>query len=43
MVVEDMPVIPVYFYSTICFKGWSKGVVKVPIRYPVITYADITK
>lgn len=44
MVMEDMPVIPVYFYTQpYVLRDGVEGVVKVPIRYPVITYADITK
>jgi oligopeptide transport system substrate-binding protein len=42
MLMEDMPVIPVYFYTQpYVQKSNVEGIVKVPIRYPVITYADI--
>ncbi len=42
MFMEEMPVIPVYFYTQpYVLKDGVTGVVKVPIRYPVITYADI--
>ena len=42
MLMEDMAVIPVYFYTQpYVTKPGVKGIVKVPIRYPVITYADI--
>ncbi len=44
MLVEDMPVIPVYFYTQpYIVKEGVTDIIKVPIRYPVITYADITK
>jgi oligopeptide transport system substrate-binding protein len=42
MIVDDMAVLPVYFYTQpYVSKPNVKGIVKVPIRYPVITYADI--
>jgi len=42
MLMEDMAVIPVYFYTQpYVTKPGVKGIIKVPIRYPVITYADI--
>lgn len=44
MLAEDMPVIPVYFYTQpYIVKEGVTDIIKVPIRYPVITYADITK
>ncbi len=43
MLIEDMPVIPVYFYTQpYTVKTNVKGVIKVPVRYPIITYAEIT-
>ncbi len=36
-----MAVIPVYFYTQPYVTPGVKGIIKVPIRYPVITYADI--
>ena len=42
ILMEDMPILPVYFYTQpYVTKPGVKGIVKVPIRYPVITYADI--
>ena len=42
MLMEDMAVIPVYFYTQpYVTKPGVNGIVYVPIRYPVITYADI--
>ncbi len=44
MLMEDMPVIPVYFYTQpYTVKPNVTGIVKVPVRYPIITYADITQ
>lgn len=44
MLMEDMPVIPVYFYTQpYVVKSNVENIIKVPIRYPVITYADITE
>ena len=44
MLMADMPVIPVYFYTQpYTVKSNVSGIIKVPIRYPVITYADITE
>ncbi len=43
MVMEDMAVIPVYFYTQpYTVKSNVKGIIKVPVRYPIITYAEIT-
>lgn len=43
MLMEDMPVLPVYFYTQpYVVKPNVTGIFKVPVRYPVITYADIT-
>jgi len=43
MLINDMPVIPVYFYTQpYTVKSNVKGIVKVPVRYPIITYAEIT-
>lgn len=42
ILMEDMPVIPVYFYTQpYTVKPGVTGIIKVPVRYPVITYADI--
>lgn len=42
ILIEDMPILPVYFYTQpYVQKSNVKGIVKVPVRYPVITYADI--
>jgi oligopeptide transport system substrate-binding protein len=42
MLMEDMPILSVYFYTQpYVTKPNVEGIVKVPIRYPVITYADI--
>ena len=42
ILMEDMPILPVYFYTQpYVQKSNVKGIVKVPVRYPVITYADI--
>lgn len=44
ILMEDMPVIPVYFYTQpYTVKPNVTGIVKVPVRYPTITYADITE
>lgn len=44
MLMEDMPVIPVYFYTQpYTVKPNVTGIIKVPVRYPIITYADITQ
>ncbi|MBZ2175288.1 peptide ABC transporter substrate-binding protein [Schnuerera sp. xch1] len=44
MLMEDMPVISVYFYTQpYVQKPNVEGIYKVPIRYPGITYADITE
>ena len=43
MLMEDMPVLPVYFYTQpYTVKPNVTGIIKVPVRYPIITYADIT-
>jgi oligopeptide transport system substrate-binding protein len=43
MLMEDMAVIPVYFYTQpYTVKSNVKGIIKVPVRYPIITYAEIT-
>jgi len=43
MLMKDMPVIPVYFYTQpYTVKPNVTGIIKVPVRYPIITYADIT-
>lgn len=43
LIMEDMAVIPVYFYTQpYVMKDNVDGVFYIPIRYPVITYADIT-
>ena len=42
ILMEDMPILPVYFYTQpYVTKPGVKGIVKVPVRYTVITYADI--
>ena len=41
MLMEDMAVIQCISISALCYKTRSKGHNCVPIRYPVITYADI--
>ena len=42
LLMDDMAVIPVYFYTQpYVTKPGVKGIIKVAIRYPVITYADI--
>ncbi len=44
MLMEDMPVLPVYFYTQpYTVKSNVSGIIKVPVRYPVITYADIAE
>jgi len=44
ILMEDMPVIPVYFYTQpYTVKSYVTGIIKVPVRYPIITYADMTK
>ena len=44
ILMEDMPVIPIYFYTQpYTIKSNVTGIFKVPIRYPIITYADITE
>ena len=44
ILMEDMPVIPVYFYTQpYTVKPEVSGIFKVPVRYPVITYADIAQ
>jgi oligopeptide transport system substrate-binding protein len=42
ILMKDMPVIPIYFYTQpFTVKSNVSGVFKVPVRYPTITYADI--
>ncbi len=42
MFMEDSPVIPLYFYTQpYVIKSNVTGIVKIPVRYPSITYADI--
>lgn len=42
ILMEDMPVILVYFYTQpYTIQEGVSGIFKVPVRYPVLTYADI--
>jgi oligopeptide transport system substrate-binding protein len=42
ILMEDMPVIPVYFYTQpYAVKPNVEGIYKLPIYYPTITYAEI--
>lgn len=42
MLMEDMPIIPVYFYTQpYAVKPNVEGIYKLPLYYPTITYADI--
>ena len=44
MVMEDMPVIPVYFYTQpYAQKSYVTGVYKPLVNYPKLTYADMNK
>jgi len=44
ILMEDMPIIPVYFYTQpYAQKPYLKGVYKPLVNYPKLTYADITK
>ena len=44
MVMEDMPIIPVYFYTQpFAQKPYVTGVYKPLVNYPKLTYADINK
>jgi oligopeptide transport system substrate-binding protein len=44
ILMADMPVIPVYFYTQpYVQKTYVKGVYKPLINYPVLKYADIQK
>lgn len=44
ILMEDVPVVPVYFYTQpYAVKPYVTGVYKIPINYPTITYADINK
>ena len=44
MVMEDMPVIPVYFYTQpYAQKPYVTGVYKPLVNYPKLTYADMNK
>ena len=44
MLMEDMPVLPVYFYTQpYAQKSYVTGVFKPLNRYPVLTYADMNK
>ena len=44
MVMEDLPVIPVYFYTQpYAQKSYLTGVYKPLVNYPKLTYADIKK
>lgn len=44
ILMEDAPIIPIYFYTQpYTVKPNVSGIVKVPVRYPIITYADITE
>lgn len=44
MIMEDMAVIPIYFYTQpYVVKENVSGVAYVPVRYPMITYADIAE
>ena len=44
ILMEDMPIIPIYFYTQpYTVKSNVSGIFKVPVRCPIITYADITE
>ena len=44
MIMEDMPLIPVYFYTQpYAQKSYVTGVYKPLVNYPRLTYADINK
>jgi len=44
ILMEAMPIIPIYFYTQpYTVKSNVSGIFKVPIRYPVITYADLNE
>lgn len=44
MIMEDMPVIPVYFYTQpYAQKSYLTGVYKPLVNYPKLTYADMNK
>lgn len=44
MIMEDMPVVPVYFYTLpYAQKPYVTGVFKPLVNYPRLTYADINK
>ena len=44
ILMEDMPVIPIYFYTQpYTIKSNVSGIFKVPVRYPIIAYADLTE
>lgn len=44
ILMEDLPIIPVYFYTQpYAVKPYVTGVYKLPINYPTITYADINR
>lgn len=44
MIMEDMPVIPVYFYTQpYAQKSYVTGVYKPLVNYPKLTYADIER
>lgn len=44
MIMEDMAVIPIYFYTQpYVVKENVSGITYVPVRYPMITYADIAE
>lgn len=44
MIMEDMPIIPVYFYTQpYAQKSYVTGVYKPLVNYPKLTYADIEK
>ncbi|MDR7856994.1 peptide ABC transporter substrate-binding protein [Tissierella sp.] len=44
MIMEDMPVVPVYFYTQpYAQKSYVKGVYKPLVNYPKLTYAELNK
>ena len=44
MIMEDMPIIPVYFYTQpYVQKPYVTGVYKPLVNYPKLTYADMNK
>ncbi len=44
ILMEDMPVIPIYFYTQpYTVKSNVTGIFKVPVRCPIIAYADLTE